>query len=52
LWVSYCVPVACFRGKDLLDILKTTTNFLLTSKKTGLSSLEMFDPEVDGTMIL
>ena len=26
-----CVPVACFSGHGLLDILMTTTNFLLTS---------------------
>jgi hypothetical protein len=31
LWVSYGVPVACFSGQGLLDILMTTTNFLLTS---------------------
>jgi len=31
LWVSYCVPVACFSGQGLLDILMTTNNFLLTS---------------------
>ena len=30
LWVSYCVPVACFSGRRLLDIPMTTTNFLLT----------------------
>jgi hypothetical protein len=29
--VSYGVPVACFGGKGLLDILMTTTYFLLTS---------------------
>jgi len=31
LWVSYCVPVACFTRQGLLDILMTTNNFLLTS---------------------
>ena len=29
LWVSYCAPVACFSGQGLLDILMTTTNFLV-----------------------
>ena len=52
LWDSYCVPVACFRGQGLRDFLMRTTNFLLTSKKIESRSLEMFDPEVEGTMII
>ena len=31
LWVSYSVPVVCFSVQGLLDIIMTTTNFLLTS---------------------
>jgi hypothetical protein len=31
LWVSYSVPVACFSGQGLLDILITTNNFIATS---------------------
>ena len=28
---AYCVPATCFSGQDLLHILMTTKNFLLTS---------------------
>jgi len=49
---SYCVPVTCFSGQGLLNILMTTNNFLLTSNTYRIMRSELFDPEVEGTRML
>ena len=46
--ISYCVPVACFNGQGLLNILMNTTNLLLTSNTYRFDSLELFDREFEG----
>jgi hypothetical protein len=43
---------AVYSGQGLLDILMTTTNFVLTSNTTGSRSLELFDAAIEGTVIV
>jgi len=40
LWVSYCEPVAYFSRQGFLNILMTTTNFLLTSNTYRIKVLK------------